>query len=195
MPGSPAIATTVPRSATTASNALRNSARWRSRPTVRRWAMTVVMRWRDTTMTGKLGELALDLLRLRPQRWILGEHAENESVEDRRQLDDVSRRRQRMRSDDRMEHRDPGLQRKRLLPRRELVEQRAEREDVGRCVYWQSLRLLGRHVRARADHHAGGRPVMGQRLRVRLFGCCHPRRARSPAPSRTRHAEPSRSRA
>ena len=50
----------------------------------------------------------------------------------------------------------------RPLPARHLVEQDAEREDVGAVVDRQPLRLLGRHVGDR-PHDA---PVLGDRLRL-----------------------------
>ena len=57
-------------------------------------------------------------------------------------------------SDDRVEHGEPGVERERRLPGGQLVEDDAEREDVGwRPDRWP-LRLLGRHVRARAEHDA-----------------------------------------
>ena len=61
---------------------------------------------------------------------------------------------------------------------RRLVEDRAEREDVGALIDDLALRLLGRHVGSRTQHHALagqrchlgghlGRQVPGRRLRVR----------------------------
>ena len=65
---------------------------------------------RHAAMGGKLGQLAIDVLRCGPQRGVLGKHPENQPVEQWRQLRHVPGRRQRMRFDDRMEHCQAALQ-------------------------------------------------------------------------------------
>ena len=61
---------------------------------------------------------------------------------------------------DRVEHRRDGGAGERALPGEDLVEHRAEREDVRARGGALALRLLGRHVVRRAHDDAGRRPVL-----------------------------------
>ena len=84
-------------------------------------------------------------------------------------LDDPSQRQRRLRTelakrlgllpDDGRHRFGRGLLRERFLPRRDLVEDRAERELVGTEIEWLSARLLRRHIAHRT--HNGSRVGLG----------------------------------
>ncbi len=68
-----------------------------------------------------------------------------------------------------------GLTREGAPPREHLIEHAAEREDVRPVVHGLAAQLLGRHVAAGPEHHAGARGrVLGRRVRR------HVRRAAAP---------------
>ena len=87
-----------------------------------------------------------------PFRRILGETSRDDPVERRRHLPVERRRRHRRVALDRREDLPGRLAGERPARRQHLVEDHAEGEHVGRRPEVLAARLLGRHVRGRAEH-------------------------------------------
>src|SRR5882724_12348645 len=85
----------------------------------------------------------------------LGERALDDAIDHRRNLHQL-RRPHRIVLDDLLREREARAI-EGLLPREELKEKSARREDVGAPIDSLPLDLLGRHVRGRAHHRAGAR--------------------------------------
>jgi hypothetical protein len=94
-----------------------------------------------------------------------------------RAIDDALQRARRIRAgrpqrrgtiaQDRRDQGEAGCSRERPAPGEHLVDHAPEREDVGASVHRPSLRLLGRHVRRRANHGRGARRERRHRVRGR----------------------------
>ena len=114
------------------------------------------------------------------------ERLRDHRVEAAGQLRAAGRQPRRVLGQVRVDHRDVGVARERQLAGQAVVEQAAERVDVGARVDPAALDLLGRDVVDRADHVAGLRqlrlsPRCASSGRSRSGTRCAPRSGRSPA--------------
>ena len=124
-------------------------------------------------------ELAGDVVGGRAHRLVLRQHAEDQAVERRRQLGIEARGRQRVQPHDGVKLGQAGLDAERPMPGRDLVEDDAEREDVGGGIDRLAARLLRRHVGAGAEDDARVRAELRLAVARRLGG-----RRRAPGRSR-----------
>ena len=80
---------------------------------------------------------------------------QDDAIQIRRQVAPGLRKARRIRFQNRAHRLDRGVGLERLLPAEHLVEDEAEREDVGTVIDRMRADLLGRHVGRGAEHHAG----------------------------------------
>ena len=99
---------------------------------------------------------------------VLGQELLNQHVELARQFGAQGARRRRVQRSDIVHDRQQARSPERRLPRRRLVQHRAEREQVGPEIERLAAGLLGRHVGDRPDGGPGIRQVGGHRRRIEV---------------------------